>query len=287
MSLRSASIVLHLDQVTRSFRVGLGFKRRQVLRGIDLSLEQGLILGLVGPNGSGKSTLLRLCAGVDRPTSGTIEVLGGSPLSQRVRERLAYLPEDSPFPTELTALGVMELLGSLHGMRRRELRPRAADLLERVGLAEQRRTPLRNYSRGMLRRFGLAQTFLTEPDLVLLDEPTAGLDATGFGVLEDLLADARARQATVVLCSHLLSDVHDHCDRLAVLLDGKLAASGTPTELFGVAGRMRLEVEGLDEAQLEQLGQWTEQHGGRILSARPGGRSLLELYRAHGASTGG
>lgn len=287
MSPRSAPNVLHLEQVTRSFRIGLGFRSRQVLRGIDLSLERGRSLGLVGPNGSGKSTLLRLCAGVDRPSSGTIEVLGGNPLSQRVRERLAYLPEDSPFPTELSALGVMELLGSLHGLRRRELRPRATSLLERVGLGEQHRTPLRSYSRGMLRRFGLAQTFLTEPDLVLLDEPTAGLDATGFGVLEDLLADARARQATVVLCSHLLSDVHDHCDRLAVLLDGKLAASGTPAELFGVTGRMRLEVEGLDDAQLTRLGEWAQQHGGRVLSARPAGRTLLELYRAHGASTGG
>jgi len=266
--------------------VGLGFQRRQVLRGIDLSLEQGRILGLVGPNGSGKSTLLRLCAGVDRPTSGTLEILGGSPLSQRVRDRLAYLPEDSPFPSELSAMGVMELLGSLHGLRRREVGPRAAGLLERVGLEDQQRTPLRSYSRGMLRRFGLAQTFLTDPDLVLLDEPTAGLDAMGFSVLEDLLADARERKATVVLCSHLLSDVHDHCDRLAVLLDGTLAASGTPAELFGTTGRVRLEVEGLDDAQLTRLGEWVEEQGGRVLSARPGGKSLLELYRAHGASSG-
>lgn len=278
----SRPLALKLERLQRSFPVALGFRRKPVLLGIDLELDRGASLGLVGPNGSGKSTLLRILAGVDRATDGRALVLGGSPLAREVRARLAYLPEDSPFPGELSAVAVMDLLGALHGLPRKVVRERARDLLGRVGLAAQERIPLRKYSRGMLRRFGLAQVFLTEPELVLLDEPTAGLDAEGFGVLEDLLAGARARGATIVLASHLLSDVHEHCDRLALLLDGRLAGVGTLDELLGTDGRTVFEVEGLD-GDLAPLERWIADHGGKLLGSHRAGRTLLELYRAHAA----
>ena len=278
---RPRALAMKLEGVQRSFRVALGFRSKRALEGIDLTLETGASLGLVGPNGSGKSTLLRLLAGVDRASGGHLEVLGGSPSSRAVRARLAYLPEDSPFPGELSALAVMDLFGSLQGMPRRTVRERARALLERVGLNDNARTPLRRYSRGMLRRFGLAQTFLTEPELVLLDEPTAGLDAMGFGALEDLTREARARGATLVLASHLLSDVHAHCDRLAILSEGRVAGLGTPGELLGAEGRTLIEVEGLDAGELARLKDWIEAQGATFLEARPGGRSLLELYREY------
>lgn len=275
---------LRLSGVTRRFPVGLGIRRRTVLDRVDLELARGATLALVGPNGSGKSTLLRLVAGVDRPSGGTIEVLSDSPARAAVRRRLAYLPEDSPFPPELSARAALDLLGALSGLPRRDVKQRGEALLERVGLAEHRRRPLRGFSRGMLRRFGLAQTFLSEPELVLLDEPTAGLDAEGFGVLEDLLAGARRRRATVVLASHLLSDVLDHGDELALLLAGRVAAHGAPAELLAAEGRARVEVEGLDAEGLRALERWVAEHGGAVRAIRPGGRTLLELYgQAEGA----
>lgn len=277
------ALALGLEGVRRSFPMGLGLRRRAVLHGIDLDLERGRTLGVVGPNGSGKSTLMRIVAGIDRPSAGRVAVLGGSPADARVRARLAFLPEDSPFPRELSALSMMDLLGGLHGMRRRQVRPRAQALLERVGLASTARAPLRTYSRGMLRRFGLAQAFLADPELVLLDEPTAGLDAPGFAVLEDLLGEAQRRGASVLLTSHLLSDVHDHCDGLAILIDGRIAGRGAPGELLTAEGRVQVEVEGLDPAALGKLEAWVGAAGGRVLRTRPGGRTLLELYRAHGA----
>ena len=275
----SAVPALHLCGIVRRFPLGLGLRRQTVLDGVDLELAQGASLALVGPNGSGKSTLLRLVAGVDRPSSGRIEVLGGSPALAAVRQRLAYLPEDSPFPPELSARTAMDLLGSLSGLPRNVVRTSGDALLERVGLADQRRKPLRGFSRGMLRRFGLAQAFLSTPEIVLLDEPTAGLDAEGFGVLEDLLGEARSRGATVVLASHVLADVHDHCDQLALLLNGKVAARGAPQTLLGGEGNARLEVAGLDASGLSSLEGWVAEQGGRVTSMRPSGRTLLDLYR--------
>ena len=269
---------LELSDLTSSYRVGLWQRKREVLHGVSLTLERGRCLGLVGPNGSGKSTLLQVLAGVQRVDRGVVRVLGNDPRQARARAQLAYLPEDSPFPAELSASAALDLLGALAGIPRRELRMRAGRLLERVGLADQRRAPLRTFSRGMLRRFGLAQAFLSEPEVVLLDEPTAGLDAPGFAVLEALLREAQGRGASLLLASHLPSDLLQHCDDLALLLDGHLHAHGPTGELLATEGRVQLELEGLGPEPLRELEIWVREAGGKVRSTSPAGRSLLELY---------
>jgi ABC-2 type transport system ATP-binding protein len=269
---------LELSDLVSCYRVGLLQRKREVLHGVNLTLERGRCLGLVGPNGSGKSTLLQILAGVQRPDRGVVRVLGDDPRRARARSRLAYLPEDSPFPAELSALVALDLLGALAGLPRKEVRARAERLLERVGLADQRLAPLRTFSRGMMRRFGLAQAFLSEPEVVLLDEPTAGLDAPGFAVLEDLVSEARGRGASLVLASHLPSDLLQHCDDLALLLDGHLQAHGPTDELLAIEGRVQLELEGMGPAPLKELEAWVREAGGRVRSTSPSGRSLLELY---------
>ncbi|MFN0008156.1 MAG: ABC transporter ATP-binding protein [Planctomycetota bacterium] len=231
---------IDLRGVTRSFPVALGLKRRKVLLGVDLSLANGRCLGLAGPNGSGKSTLLRILAGVDRADGGEVRVLGGSPSLSRVRRRIGYLPEESPFPPEMSARSALDLLGSLQGMPRADRRRESERLLEQVGLRAEARHRLGRYSRGMLRRFGLAQAMLARPDLVLLDEPTAGLDAQGFEVLAAMLAELRARGATVLFASHLIGDLRDSCDEMAVILGGRVAIRGDPRQLL--AGRSLLDL---------------------------------------------
>lgn len=257
-------------------RLGLG--RKVVLSGVDLDIEPGRTLGLIGPNGSGKSTLQRILAGLDRPSRGQLEVLGSHLGDAGVRARIGYVPEDSPFPGELGPQDVLDLVGSLQGMTRKSIRARSGELLERVGLSAHTKKHLKRYSRGMLRRFALAQAWLHEPELILLDEPTAGLDAQGFDVLEDLLAEARGRQATVVLSSHLLSDLHAHCDSLAVLAAGRISAEGTSDELLARPACWRFEVESLEESKLAELESWVRMQGGTLKSVHPAGRTLFDLY---------
>ena len=276
----SSDLALRCKGVTRTFRTHLGLRRREVLRGVDLELARGAVLGLVGPNGSGKTTLMRMLAGVDRPTSGELRVLGGSPEERRVRPRIGWCPEDSPFPEELSARATLELLGSLSGLPRREATKRGDALLERVGLTEHARRPLGRYSRGMRRRFGLAQAWLANPELILLDEPTAGLDAEGFGVLEDLLADAKRTNTSVVLSSHILADLVERTTEVALLLHGRIAAHGDPATLFAREGCWQAEFENLAEPAAQSLASWAESNNARLTKLHPAGRTLLELYRA-------
>lgn len=276
---------LRLRKLDSAYPYALGLRRRQVLRQVDLELEAGDSLGLVGPNGSGKSTLLRLLAGLDRPRGGSLEVLGDSPSSPTTRHRIGYLPEDTPFPREMRAREVIRMLALLRGVPKSELRDRCESRLERVGLADAAKKSLGSYSRGMLRRFGFAQATVHDPELLLLDEPTAGLDALGFGVLEDLLGDAKARGAAIVIASHLLFDIHRHARRVAVLIEGRLAALGPPRELLAVEGRTRIEFGGLGSRELEDLEAELARRGATELERGPAPGSLLELYRRLGAES--
>jgi ABC-2 type transport system ATP-binding protein len=270
---------LHLHGVRQSYPIRLGLARKEVLHGIDLDLPQGASLGLVGPNGSGKSTLLRLIAGIEEPRHGKVEVFGHSPAGVTTRRRMGWLAEESPYPRELRAIDALRLSATLYGVPLGEVGARAEALLERVGLAHARTLALAKFSRGMARRFGLAAALIHEPDLVLLDEPTAGLDAPGFAVLEDLLGEAKGRGASLIVASHLLTDIQAHCDRLVVLVDGRVALSGSPRELAPEGGALELEVEGLSSTALDALEGEVRARGGRVLARFASARNLIELYR--------
>ncbi|MBL8861601.1 MAG: ABC transporter ATP-binding protein [Planctomycetes bacterium] len=214
--------------------------RVEVLRGVDLELARGATLGLAGPNGSGKSTLLRLLAGVEEPDAGLIRVLGTSPRQAASEDRVGWLPDDTPFPRDLSLRAALRLAGAIHGLRGRALDRRAEERLERVGLASVARRPLGRASRGMLRRFGIAQAWIHDPELVLLDEPTAGLDAEGYVVLASILDEARARGTTVVIASHASSDLAERCDSVAVLHAGRVALHAPPGEVFAHGGLLEV-----------------------------------------------
>ena len=260
-----------------------------VLDGVDLTLGSGVTLGLVGPNGSGKSTLLRLLAGVDRPTRGSVEVFGQDLTSRaglRLRAQLGYLAEDSSFPGELRASAALELLCGLSGDASRERRERARDLLARVGLREFEDRPLRSFSRGMLRRFGLAQAFSSTARLILLDEPTAGLDAPGHRVLDELVREAYTDGKTIVIASHIASDLLDYCDRVALLVGGRLVKEGPLDDVLGRTDSTQLDVSGLDERAIETLTESVRSQGGDVETRRRPRVTLSELYARYEAFEG-
>lgn len=278
----SQAPALEVRGLMQAFPRGFWLREERVLHGVELTLAPGEFLGLVGPNGSGKSTFLRVLAGVDRPRAGSVRVHGEELASRAARARIGFLPDDSPYPPELGARATLELCGAFQRLPRAQRRERAEHWLERVGLAHAAQLELAKFSRGMLRRLGLAAALLHEPDLILLDEPTAGLDAQGFEVFRQVLDQARARGATLIVSSHLLTDLQQRCDRLAVMLDGRIAALGAPLELLGELGaqaRVDLVLEGASEAQLSALQTHASSLGLTVRGVEFSQSNLLELYR--------
>ncbi|MBM3989577.1 MAG: ABC transporter ATP-binding protein [Planctomycetes bacterium] len=273
--------------LVRSYRRGFFARAHVALHGLDLTLARGECVGLIGPNGSGKSTLLRVLAALDEPDSGQVRVFGADPDARAARRVTGFCPEDSPYPTELRARDVLALLGSLRSMERAACERRAAELLERVGLAHVARERLGGFSRGMLRRFCIAASLLHEPKLLLLDEPTAGLDAQGFAAIESLLDEARARGTTLLVSSHLLSDLHQRCERLVALVDGRIVAQGDAHTLaasLGSAARLELCFEGLDADSIAELRRVAQARGARLVGVQPAQSNLVELYRRGAAA---
>lgn len=228
---RREHAALAFEGVGHRYRAGWR-ARRTALEALELRLDPGSSLGLVGPNGAGKSTCLRLAAGLELPSEGRVRVFGREAHERRGRlaHPVGYAAEGFPFPAELSARAALVLLARLSGMGRGARRSAVPAMLERVGLASRGR--LAGFSRGMQRRFALAQAFLGEPALLLLDEPTTGLDAEGFALLAELLAEARARGAALVIASHLPALLVEHCDQALVLNGGRVQARGAARELL-------------------------------------------------------
>ncbi len=224
--------VVQTANLTKVFR---DFWRRPKVRAVDqltLEIHRGEVFGLLGPNGSGKSTTVKLLLGLLFPTSGSLRVLGRPPRDVAVKARLGFLPEESYLYPYLNAAETLEFFGRLSGLSRHERHRRVGALIEMVGLAHVRNRPLREYSKGMARRIGLAQALINDPELLLLDEPTTGLDPLGAREVKDLILELKKKGKTILLCSHLLAHAEDVCDRIGVLYGGKLCVEGSVSELL-------------------------------------------------------
>ena len=206
--------------------------RVEAVRSVSFEIPAGQVFGLLGPNGSGKSTTLKMILGLLFPTAGTLEVLGASPRSVAVKQRIGYLPEESYLYPHLTPYETLAFYARLFRLPAAVARERIVQLLDMIGLAHARHRPVGEFSKGMARRLGLAQALLNDPDLVILDEPTSGLDPQGTRQVKDLILALAARGKTVLLSSHLLADVEDVCRQIAILFNGRILARGTLDELL-------------------------------------------------------
>jgi len=245
--------VLEIIELGKVFRDFWGRERVQALSRLNLDVKRGEVFGLLGPNGSGKTTTVRIVLGLLFPTSGAVRLFGKSPRNVDVKSRIGYMPEESHLYGYLNAEETLDFFGRLFGLSREERRRRADALIEMVGLKRARRRPLGEYSKGMARRIGLAQSLINDPDFLILDEPTTGLDPIGAREMKDLILTLKERGKTIFLCSHLLADVEDVCDRVCILYGGKQRAEGKVEDLLKAKDSTQIRAPRLQEETVEQI----------------------------------
>lgn len=232
MVTETEQFVIETVGLTKRFRDFWGHTRVIAVDNLDLSVRSGEVFGLLGPNGSGKSTTIKMLLGLLFPSRGIAKVLGHLPGNIKVNQRIGFLPEESYLYPFLNARETLDFYGRIFGLPRPERRRRIESLLEMVGLSSSARRPIGEFSKGMARRIGLAQALINDPELLILDEPTSGLDPLGTRQIKDLIGELGSRGKTVLLCSHLLGDVEDVCDRIGIMYGGKLRQIGSMEELL-------------------------------------------------------
>ena len=248
-----AGPVLQTIGLTKVYTDFWGRPRVKALSELTLEVRPGEVFGLLGPNGSGKTTTIKLLLGLIRPTKGDAFVFGRDPSDQAVKRRLGYLPEETYLYRFLDAEETLRFFGNLFDVPRAVLARRIGELIELVGLQHARKRRLGEYSKGMARRLGLATALINDPDLVVLDEPTSGLDPLGSAEVKDLIVALKRKGKTILLCSHLLADVEDVCDRLAILSQGVLREMGRVDELLTASERTMVELQRPDAATLDAV----------------------------------
>ena len=252
-------VVVSVRGLTKVFKDFWNRPKARAVDAVDFEVRRGEVFGLLGPNGSGKSTTVKLLLGLLYPTKGHIEVFGHSPRHVSTKARIGYLPEESYLYRFLNSHETLDFFGNLFQLSKGERASRSEQLLEMVGLGKTSNRAIGEFSKGMQRRIGLAQALINDPDLIILDEPTAGLDPIGCREVKDLIIALARRGKTVILSSHLLSDVEDVCDRVVIYYGGKIQAAGTLKELLAKPDSVRITSPVLPRATLERVLQTIRQ----------------------------
>ncbi len=250
---KSDEVVVSVRGLTKVFKDFWNRPKARAVDNVDFDVKRGEVFGLLGPNGSGKSTTVKMLLGLLYPTKGHIEVFGHSPRHVQTKSRIGYLPEESYLYRYLNSRETLDFFGNLFHLNKGERDNRAEQLLDMVGLSQTRTRAVGEFSKGMQRRIGLAQALINDPDLVILDEPTSGLDPIGCREIKDLILALARRGKTVILSSHLLSDVEDVCDRVVIYYGGKVQALGTLKELLAKPDTLRITTPVLPRETMERV----------------------------------
>ena len=259
---------ISIKNLTKEFSIPFRTERLRAVRSLSLEVPAGEVYGLLGPNGSGKSTTMKILLGLVTPTAGSTEIFGISSRQVESREQVGFLPENPYFYKYLTGLETLLFFGKLCGQRGSELADRAAELLKVVGLESASDRRLSGYSKGMLQRIGLAQALIGNPKLLVLDEPTAGVDPAGSHQIRDLIVQFKEKGITVLLCSHLLSQVQEICDRIGILNEGALLLEGRVNDLVSAHNQTELLLENATPDFLNEIERRAAECGVRVLDRR-------------------
>jgi ABC-2 type transport system ATP-binding protein len=270
---------VHTEHLTKTYTDFWGRPKVKALDDLNLTIERGEVFGLLGPNGSGKSTTIKLLLGLIFPTRGSATILGQPIGSTAINEKIGFLPEESYLYRFLNGEETLKFYGRLFKIPSRELKRRVPELLDIVGLDQKsRKRKLREYSKGMARRIGLAQALINNPDLILLDEPTTGLDPIGTREMKDLILSLKNQGKTVLLCSHLLADVQDVCDRITILFRGQRKELGYVRDLLQVKDVTQISARGMDERQVGELRDFLNRIGAKDAQVSHPTTTLEDLF---------
>src|SRR5438874_4102069 len=248
-----AETVISVRGLTKVFKDFWGRPKARAVDNVDFEVRRGEVFGLLGPNGSGKSTTVKLLLGLLYPTKGHIEVFGHSPRHVATKARIGYLPEESYLYRYLNSHETLDFFGNLFQLPKGDRENRTEQLLEMVGLSQTRMRAVGEFSKGMQRRIGLAQALINDPDLIILDEPTSGLDPIGCREVKDLILALARRGKTVILSSHLLSDVEDVCNRVVIYYGGKVQAMGTLKDLLATPDAIQITTPALPRETMQRV----------------------------------
>jgi ABC-2 type transport system ATP-binding protein len=271
-------VIIETRNLSKVYRDFWGRQKVRALKALDLQVHRGEIFGLLGPNGSGKSTTIKLILGLLFPSSGQALVFGKDASDVGKNERIGYLPEESYLYKFLNAVETLDFYGRLFDMPADVRRARVNELIQMVGLDWAKRRQLKEYSKGMTRRIGLAQALINDPELILLDEPTSGLDPIGTREMKDLILKLRDQGKTILMCSHLLADVQDVCDRIAILHQGDLKELGRVDSLITVQDVTQIRSRKLSKEAEAEIRAVIQKHGGEVLGVENPTTTLEELF---------
>ena len=273
-----ADVVIQTRNLSKIYRDFWGRKKVRALNSLSLDVRKGEVFGLLGPNGSGKTTTLKLVLGLLFPTEGEISVLGKPATDVVKNQKIGYLPEESYLYRFLNAEETLDFYGRLFKIPNQERKQRIDRLIEMVGIQHARKRQLKEYSKGMTRRIGLAQALINDPDLIVLDEPTSGLDPIGSHEMKVLIEKLKEQGKTVVMCSHLLADVQDVCDRIAILDGGELKELGRVQDLLKDQGVTQIKASRLSEAAIGEIEAVIRKHKAEVLEVDHPTTSLEDLF---------
>ena len=272
------NVIVETRNLGKIYRDFWGRKKVHALKSLDIEVRRGKIFGLLGPNGSGKSTTIKLMLGLLFPTSGRAFVFGKDATDVSKNERIGYLPEESYLYKFLNAEETLDFYGRLFDMPAEVRRERTEQLIQMVGLQRARRRQLKEDSKGMTRRIGLAQALINEPEFLVLDEPTTGLDPIGTREMKDLILRLREQGKTILMCSHQLADVQDVCDRVAILHQGDLKELGRVQDLLKVQDVTEIHARGLDEKTKQEIKDLIARSSGELLQMDNPTTTMEELF---------
>jgi ABC-2 type transport system ATP-binding protein len=278
-TINPADAAVHIEHLSKVYKDFWGRDKVRALEDLSLTIRRGEVFGLLGPNGSGKSTTIKLLLGLIFPTTGTASIMGKPIGTPEINHRIGFLPEESYLYRFLNGEETLYFYGRLFKIPHRDLKKRVPLLLDTVGLDEKaRKRKLREYSKGMARRIGLAQALINDPELILLDEPTTGLDPIGTREMKDLIVSLKNQGKTVILCSHLLADVQDVCDRITILFRGRMQTLGHVRDLLQVRDITQVQATGLTPSQIDELKTYVQRYGNAGIEITHPTTTLEDLF---------